>query len=313
VRPRRDRTPDAEVRPGAPTRAAHLGDFTLDAGVLPITGLAFLVGAAGAAASFVLLRLIGLITNLVFYQRVSTALVAPGGTRHDPLLVLAAPVAGGLIVGVMARFGSEKIRGHGMPEAILTGESRVQPRVALLKPVSAAISIGTGGPFGAEGPIIMTGGAVGSILAQALKLTADERKTLLVSGAAAGMAATFNAPLASVLLAVELLLFEWRPRSLIPVAAAVSVAVLCRGWWLGTAPVFPVADLVHPGPAAICLAVIPGLTGGCWRSARPAWSTWPRTPSRSCPSTGCGGPRSAARSSGSAACSRRGPSAWATT
>ena len=165
----------------------------------------------------------------------------------------------------MARFGSEKIRGHGMPEAIeaiLTGSSRVQPRVALLKPVSAAISIGTGGPFGAEGPIIMTGGAVGSILAQALKLTADERKTLLVAGAAAGMAATFNAPLASVLLAVELLLFEWRPRSLVPVGAAVTVAVVCRGWLLGSAPVFPVTDLVHPGPAAIGLALIPGLTGG---------------------------------------------------
>jgi chloride channel protein, CIC family len=253
--PARDRGP----------RSTRLGDFTLDAGVLPITGLALLVGAAGAGAAYVLLRLIGLITNIVFYQRISTALVAPGSVHHNPALILLAPVAGGLAVGLMARFGSEKIRGHGMPEAIeaiLTGSSRVQPRVALLKPVSAAISIGTGGPFGAEGPIIMTGGAIGSILAQALKLTADERKTLLVAGAAAGMAATFNAPLASVLLAVELLLFEWRPRSLVPVAAAVTVAVVCRGWLLGSAPVFPVSDLVHPGPAAIGLALIPGLTGG---------------------------------------------------
>ena len=246
-------------------RPRHLGDFTLDAGVLPITGLALVVGVAGAGAAFCLLRLIGLITNLVFYQRASTALIAPGAVRHDAALVLLAPIAGGLIVGLMARFGSEKIRGHGMPEAIeaiLTGGSRVQPRVALLKPISAAISIGTGGPFGAEGPIIMTGGAVGSILAQTLKLTADERKTLLVAGAASGMAATFNAPLASVLLAVELLLFEWRPRSLIPVGAAVTVAVVCRGWWLGTAPIFPVSDLVRPGPGAIGLALIPGLTGG---------------------------------------------------
>jgi H+/Cl- antiporter ClcA len=233
--------------------------------VLPITGLALVVGAAGAGAAYCLLRLIGLITNLVFYQRASTALVAPGAVHHNPALVLLAPIAGGLVVGLMARYGSEKIRGHGMPEAIeaiLTGSSRVQPRVAVLKPVSAAISIGTGGPFGAEGPIIMTGGAVGSILAQALNLTADERKTLLVAGAAAGMAATFNAPLASILLAVELLLFEWRPRSLVPVAAAVTVAVLCRGWLLGSAPVFPVTDLVHPGPAAIGLSLIPGLTGG---------------------------------------------------
>jgi H+/Cl- antiporter ClcA len=243
----------------------HLGDFALTSRVLPISGLALIVGAAGAGAAFVLLRLIGLITNLVFYQRFGTALVAPGASRHDPVLMLLSPAAGGLIVGLMARYGSEKIRGHGMPEAIeaiLTGGSKVQPRVAILKPVSAAISIGTGGPFGAEGPIIMTGGAVGSILAQALKLTADERKTLLVAGAASGMAATFNAPLASVLLAVELLLFEWRPRSLIPVAAAVTVATVCRGWLLGTNPIFPVTDLVHPGPGAIGLALIPGVTGG---------------------------------------------------
>ena len=255
----------ATARGGAAPLPRHLGDFTLDARVLPITGLALLVGGAGAVASWCLLRLIGLITDLVFYQRVDTALIAPGAERHNAALILLAPVAGGLIVGVMARFGSEKIRGHGMPEAIeaiLTGGSRVQPRVALLKPISAAVSIGTGGPFGAEGPIIMTGGAVGSILAQALRLTADERKTLLVSGAAAGMAATFNAPLASVLLAVELLLFEWRPRSLVPVGAAVCVSVVCRGWLLGTAPVFPVVDLVHPGPGAIGLALVPGLTGG---------------------------------------------------
>jgi CIC family chloride channel protein len=256
---------DAAEPHSAISRPEHLGDFTLDTRVLPITALALAVGAAGALASFALLRLIGLITNAVFYQRPSTALVAPGGAHHPWWLILAAPVAGGLVVGLMARYGSENIRGHGMPEAIeaiLTGGSRVTPRVAILKPISAAISIGTGGPFGAEGPIIMTGGAVGSILAQALKLTADERKTLLVSGAAAGMAATFNAPLASILLAVELLLFEWRPRSLIPVGAAVTVAVICRGWLLGTNPVFPVTDLVHPGPAATALSLIPGLTGG---------------------------------------------------
>ena len=246
------------------SRAHHLGDFSLTTRVLPITGLALISGAAGAGAAYCLLRLIGLITNLVFYQRLSTSLVAPGAVRHSVVLILLTPIAGGLIVGLMARFGSEKIRGHGMPEAIeaiLIGGSRVQPRVAVLKPISAAISIGSGGPFGAEGPIIMTGGAVGSILAQALKLSADERKTLLVAGAASGMAATFNAPLASVLLAVELLLFEWRPRSLIPVSAAVTVAVMCRSWLLGSAPIFPVADAVHPGPAAITLALIPGITG----------------------------------------------------
>jgi H+/Cl- antiporter ClcA len=212
-----------------------------------------------------LLRLIGLITNLVFYGRDSTDLVAPGATHHSPLLVLLAPVAGGLVVGLMARFGSEKIRGHGMPEAIeaiLVGGSRVQPRVALLKPLSAAITIGTGGPFGAEGPIIMTGGAFGSLFAQTLSLTADERKTLLVAGAAGGMAATFNAPLASLLLAVELLLFEWRPRTLLPVASAVAVAAVLRAPLLGSGPVFatgnPHLDM-NAGLYALC--AVAGVTG----------------------------------------------------
>ncbi|HXR72498.1 MAG TPA: chloride channel protein [Actinocrinis sp.] len=254
-----------EKSPAASERPQHLGDFTLSPRVLLITLLAIPVGAASAVAAFILLRLIGLITNLVFYQRVATGLVAPGAVHHPGWLVLVAPVFGGLIVGLMARYGSEKIRGHGMPEAIeaiLIGGSRVAPRVAVLKPVSAAISIGTGGPFGAEGPIIMTGGAVGSILAQGLKLSADERKTLLVAGAAGGMAATFNAPLASVLLAVELLLFEWRPRSLIPVGAAVSISVICRGFLLGTGAIFPVAHVIRPDAGAQLLSLIPGLTGG---------------------------------------------------
>jgi H+/Cl- antiporter ClcA len=246
-------------------RAAHLGDFTLTARTLLITAVALAIGGASAAAAFCLLRLIGLITNAVFYQRLSTAMTAPGLIHHPAWLILLAPVAGGLIVGLMARYGSEKIRGHGMPEtidAIVTGGSKVSPRVAVLKPVSAAVSIGTGGPFGAEGPIIMTGGAVGSILAQCLHLSADERKALLVAGAAGGMAATFNAPLASILLAVELLLFEWRPRSLIPVCAAVTVATVCRWSLLGTATLFPVSGVVRPGAGAIALTLIPGLSGG---------------------------------------------------
>jgi H+/Cl- antiporter ClcA len=245
-------------------RASHLGDFTLRPRAILIAALAIPVGAASAGAAYLLLRLIGLITNAVFYQRFDTSLVSPGLSRAPWWWTLLAPVVGGLVIGLMARFGSEKIRGHGMPEAIeaiLIGGSRVQPRVAALKPASAAISIGTGGPFGAEGPIIMTGGAVGSIVAQVLKLSADERKTLLVAGAAGGMAATFNAPLASVLLAVELLLFEWRPRSLIPTTTAVAVATICRGWLLGTGAVFPAAS-AHVGPGTDALALIPGITGG---------------------------------------------------
>ena len=231
-----------------------------------ITGWAVLVGAATGCVAWALLRLIGLITNLVWYQRWQTGLVAPGAGHHPAALVLLAPVAGGLVIGLMARFGSEKIRGHGMPEAIeaiLVGGSRVAPRVAVLKPVSSAISIGTGGPFGAEGPIIMTGGAVGSILAQLLRLSADERKTLLVAGAAGGMAATFNSPLAAVLLAVELLLFEWRPRSFVPVTAAVATATIVRGFVLGSGAIFPVVTGgIQPGAAADVLCLVSGLTGG---------------------------------------------------
>ena len=249
----------------APDVVRRLGDFTAEPRMLLISALALLIGAMSAVVALALLRLIGLITNLVFYGRTSTNLVAPGAIHHSPLLVLFAPVVGGLVVGLMARFGSEKIRGHGMPEAIesiLTGGSQVQPRVAVLKPISAAVSIGTGGPFGAEGPIIMTGGAFGSLFAQFLELTADERKTLLVSGAAAGMAATFNAPLASVLLAVELLLFEWRPRTVVPVVSAVAVATILRAPLLGSGPVFGTGDpVLHLNAGIYALCTVAGATG----------------------------------------------------
>jgi chloride channel protein, CIC family len=240
----------------------HLGDFSATPRMLIITGLALPVGAAAAVVSWALVRLIGLITNIVFYQRVATGLVAPGAVHHNPVLVLLAPVAGGLVVGLMARYGSEKIRGHGMPEAIesiLMGGSKVAPRVAALKPIASAVAIGTGGPFGAEGPIIMTGGALGSLFAQFLHLTADERKTLLVSGATAGMAATFNAPLASILLAAELLLFELRPRSLVPVTAAVSVATILRGPLLGHSAIFLSTSALHIGTSTYVLCAVSGI------------------------------------------------------
>jgi H+/Cl- antiporter ClcA/CBS domain-containing protein len=233
--------------------------------MLIIAALALPVGAVSACVAWALLKVIGLITNAVFYQRLDTRLVAPGAIHHNPALVLLAPIAGGLVIGVMARYGSEKIRGHGMPEAIeaiLTGGSKVAPRVALLKPVSAAVAIGTGGPFGAEGPIIMTGGAIGSLFAQFLRLTADERKTLLVAGAAAGMAATFNSPLASLLLAVELLLFEWRPRSYVPVAAAVAIATAVRAPLLGTGALFPVSGTLHLNGWVYLFCLLSGVASG---------------------------------------------------
>src|SRR4051794_8700863 len=166
----------------------------------------------------------------------------------------------------MARYGSERIRGHGIPEAIeaiLINGSRVEPKVALLKPISSAISIGSGGPFGAEGPIIMTGGACGSLIAQFFHLTAAERKTLLVAGAAAGMSATFAAPLAAVLLAVELLLFEWKPRSFIPVALASATAAATRRYIIGLGPLFPVpAHPIFIGPGGLAGCVVAGLLAG---------------------------------------------------
>jgi len=246
-----------------PSDLRHLGDFDVSPRLLLITAFALPIGALVAGVAWCLLRLIGLITNLVFYQRFGTALVAPGEIHHSPLLILGVPIAGGLVVGLIARFGSEKIRGHGIPEAmdsVLTSGSKVQPRVALLKPVASAIAIGTGGPFGAEGPIIMTGGAIGSICAQHLHLSADERKTLLVAGAAAGMTAVFDAPLAAVLLAIELLLFEWRPRSFVPLAAAVAVAAVVRVPLLGDGPVFPVpAGSLHLDAGVYALCIVAGV------------------------------------------------------
>ncbi|MGH6878657.1 MAG: chloride channel protein, partial [Rhizomicrobium sp.] len=229
------------------SRKDRLRDFTVDARLLVLSAMAFVVGAAGAGAAWLLLKLIAFVTNLAYFQRLS---VAPVFLSHLHLApwTIAIPVVGSLIVGLMARFGSAKIRGHGIPEAIeaiLIGQSRIEPKVALLKPLSSAIAIGTGGPFGAEGPIIMTGGALGSLFAQLFHLSAAERKTLLVAGAAAGMTAVFGTPIAAVLLAVELLLFEWRARSFIPVAVAAIIAAMCRTWLLGAGPLFAFAEVPH--------------------------------------------------------------------
>ena len=234
----------------------ELGDFTTTRRVIPIAALSVVIGVFAAFVAAALLKLIAFFTNLFFFQRLDTRLVTPEGHHLGPGVILV-PIAGALVIGVMARFGSDKIRGHGIPEAIeaiLMNGSRVEPKVAVLKPISAAISIGSGGPFGAEGPIIMTGGAFGSLIAQFFHLTSAERKTLLVAGAAAGMSATFAAPVASVILGVELLLFEWKPRSLMPVALASVTAGALRRHILGPGPVFPV-----PAHAASLSAV--GLVG----------------------------------------------------
>jgi CIC family chloride channel protein len=245
--------------------ADDLGDFTATPRLLLISGFALAIGVVSAGVAWALLRLIGFFTNLFFFQRFSTALVTPEAHTLGPL-VIAVPVAGALVIGFMARYGSERIRGHGIPEAIeavLINGSRIDPKVALLKPLSSAISIGSGGPFGAEGPIIMTGGAVGSLIAQFFHLTSAERKTLLVAGAAAGMSATFAAPLAAVLLSVELLLFEWKPRSLIPVALASATAAAMRRYIIGLGPLFPVpAHPIFIGPLGLLGCALTGLFAG---------------------------------------------------
>jgi H+/Cl- antiporter ClcA len=227
---------------------------------------ATVIGAGAAVGAWVLLKLIALATNLFWYADASFA-HRQIFNANVGLLVVAIPVIGGLLIGLMARFGSDKIRGHGIPEAIeaiLYGESRLSAKVALLKPISSAISIGSGGPFGAEGPIIMTGGALGSLIAQRFRLSAAERKTLLVAGAAAGMTAIFGTPAAAILLAIEVLLFEWKPRSLVPVVAAVLVALACRPYLIGVGPMFPfdpgpIGDLRIIGPLAVVLGVVVGL------------------------------------------------------
>jgi chloride channel protein, CIC family len=224
---------------------AHLGDFTAGPRTIVLSALAVLVGVLAAYVAKALLSLIAFFTNLFFFQRFSLAAASPAA-HHLGLWSVLVPVVGCLVIGIIARYGSEKIRGHGIPEAleaILIRGSRIEPRVALLKPISSAISIGSGGPFGAEGPIIMTGGAFGSLIAQLFHLTAAERKTLLVAGAAAGMSATFASPVAAVLLSVELLLFELKPRSLVPVALASATAAVVRRYILGSGPLFPVPDV----------------------------------------------------------------------
>jgi len=242
----------------------RLGDFTADRRVLTLTGMAAMIGVISAFVALALLQLIGFFTHLFYYHALDSRLVSPADNRLG-VWALLVPIVGGLIVGLMARYGSERIRGHGIPEAleaILIGQSRMSARVAVLKPLSSAIAIGTGGPFGAEGPIIMTGGALGSLFGQAFHLSPAERKTLLVAGAAGGMAAVFGTPLAATLLAVELLLFEWKPRSFIPVACAAAVAGALRVPLLGAGPLFPVPPHAALTADGLVIALALGIAAG---------------------------------------------------
>ena len=255
------RPPDASER--------ALGDFTTAPAILRLIPLALLIGVLATGIALALLDMIGFLTNLLYYQRLGVQLVSPDANQLG-VVAVAIPVFGGLVVGLMARFGSEQIRGHGIPEAmerILINGSRVQPRLALLKPISSAVSIGSGGPFGAEGPIILTGGAVGSIIGQLFRLTAAERRALLVAGAAAGMSAVFGTPVAATLFGVELLAFEWKPRSMVLIGLAAATAdglrmVLAEAGLLAPQPIFPVPAHAPLGGVVLLGAAVLGLATG---------------------------------------------------
>src|SRR6201984_1990690 len=228
--------------------------------IVLVSFLAAGIGLVAGGVAFVLYKLIGLFTNLFFFQRWDMAFSSAQQNRLG-LWVIVTPVIGGIIVGFMAKYGTPKIKGHGIPEAmeaVLVNRSRIQPRVAILKQISAAIAIGTGGPFGAEGPIIQTGGAVGSLVGQVFHTTASERKVLLACGAAAGMSATFNTPIAGVILAIELLLFEFKARSFIPLVIASTLATAVHMQLLGPGPMFSVAavdfGIPHALPCYLLLA-----------------------------------------------------------
>lgn len=233
---------------------------TFNRRVIVISFFSIFLGIISGYIAQGLTRLIGLITNISFYGKFSTEFSSPAN-NHLGLFVLIIPVLGALVVGLMARYGSKGIRGHGIPEAmeqVVLNESKIPPRLTFLKPVSAAISIGTGGPFGAEGPIIATGGALGSLIGQIFKTSAYERKTLLAAGAAAGMAATFGSPVSAVLLSVELLLFEFSPQSLIPVTLASATATALRIYFVGTKPIFSLMVEHQPGNSALLFYLLLG-------------------------------------------------------
>jgi len=261
-------SPGRDEPPGG-TPADTLGDFTTTPAVLWLVPLAVAIGVLGAGISLVLLDMIGFFTNLLYYQRLSVHLVSPNANTLG-LIAVVIPIGGGLIVGLMARFGSEQIRGHGIPEAmerILINGSKVQPRLAILKPISSAISIGTGGPFGAEGPIILTGGAVGSIVGQLFHLTAAQRRSLLVAGAAAGMSAVFGTPVAATLFGVELLAFEFRPRSMVLIGIAAATAdalrmVMASHHLVSPQPLFPIPSSAPIGGLDLLGAAAIGIACG---------------------------------------------------
>jgi CIC family chloride channel protein len=264
-----DASGNGNASPGGAAEASSPAQFR----IVLVSFLAAAIGLMAGVVAYALYNLIGLFTNIFFYHRFAVDFTS-ARLNHLGLWVIVTPVIGGLIVGLMAKYGSSKIKGHGIPEAmeaVLVNRSRIQPRVAILKPISAAIAIGTGGPFGAEGPIIQTGGALGSLVGQVIHTTASERKVLLACGAAAGMSATFNTPIAGVILAIELLLFEFKSRSFIPLVIASTLATAVHFQLLGRGPMFEVAavdfGIPHALPFYLVLGVVCGLAAVAFSKA----------------------------------------------
>ena len=254
---------ETEARHSKLPKKGNFG-IALEPEVIKISVYALLIGLIGGLVAEGLLELIYLFTNLCFYGKLSFAITSPEH-NHLGLWVIAVPTIGGLIVGLMVHYWEPTLKGHGIPEAmeaVLFSHSRMRLRVAFLKPLATALAIGTGGPFGAEGPIIQTGAAVGSLFGQAVGLTPYYRRVLLASGAAAGMAATFTAPLAGILVAVELLLFELRARSFIPVSLAAAVATGVRIHFVGWAPLFPMPAYKLTGMNELWLFGVMGVLMG---------------------------------------------------
>lgn len=234
--------------------------------LITVSLLAIVVAILISFIAKFLMYIIGFITNLSFFGQVAVSTNANPSLNHLGIWVIFIPAIGGVIVGFMALYGSQAIRGHGIPEAmeqILTNKSKIKPTIVYLKPISSAIAIGTGGPFGAEGPIIATGGALGSTLGQILKISNNERKILLAAGAAAGMATIFGSPVSSIFLAIELLLFEFSPRSIIPVALACITGAAGHHLLFDQGPVFPMAGQIEmPGNIALLWYSVLGIVLG---------------------------------------------------
>jgi H+/Cl- antiporter ClcA len=221
--------------------------------LIQISAHAVLVAVAISFIAKFLVLLINFVTNIAFYGSFDLSFHSPAG-NHLGLWVIIIPAIGGILVGLMALYGSKAIRGHGIPEAmeqILVNQSKIKPSITFLKPISSAIAIGTGGPFGAEGPIIATGGALGSTLGQLLKITSSERKVILAAGATAGMSAIFGTPIAAVFLAIELLLFEFSPKAILPVALACITGAAGHHLLFEAGPVFPMPSLETPSNLAL--------------------------------------------------------------